>query len=446
MLHAASESDWTNQLGCFLPAIAAASESREGYSVIKAIRLVCKAWLSSVNSARRLWRPQYRCTTDGVKALARACTNLTHVDLSACHPHKPVDLEPLLQLKSLKSFHAGNFAICVPSGSSEALASLTNLVQLNLCPLGDLTLFKLSSLQQLTQLAIRGPEVYTSPGGQDCYENETAAHHVLQQLSCLAQLQSLALSRLALSEAAWEALAHMTQLQKLCIAEVIHTAYVRRMARKPEEHVNSLASEAAFEAVCRLTNLTELDMPESLVYMTSIQGVSCLSTLTKLDIQGIESIRSLDGLEQVSSLEWVDMSGLTSVSTLAPLQHLTNLRVLRFARCINVQTWGVQAISLLRKLEVLDMHCCAFSSTWITLLTGLTKLCCLDMSVGNWRDQDIVQLTACKQLTYLGLKDCPSTTASMHTILRERLPLLIKLEAACSTSGDQYAGFLGWPY
>ncbi len=446
MLRDADGAEWSDNVGSLLYQIAAASESRGDYATTKSIRVVCKAWLSAANGARAIWHPQYGCTSEKVSKLARSFPNLVAVDLSSCLPRAPVDLEPLLRVASLRAFHAGNYALCIPSTSSEALEQLTTLVQLDFCPLGDVTSLKLSQLQQLTTLSVRGPEVYTSPGGPDCYENESVAQHIIQQASSLAQLQSLCLSRLAVSELAWEALRTLSHIRRLSLMEVIHTAYVQQTSKKPEELVNARASEVAFAAVCQLIQLTDLDMQESLVYLRSIKEISRLSLLTNLNFHGVQSVTSLDGLEQVSGLEWFNMSDLVCVSTLAPLQQLTSLRELHFPRCINVQTWGVQAISLLRKLEVIDMHCCAFSSTWITLLTGLTSLRNLNMSVGNWRDQDIVQLTHCSSLSVLKLGDCPSTTSSMHRILMERLPLLKTIKAECSTSGDQYAGFLGWPY
>ena len=446
MLRDADGAEWSDNVGSLLYQIAAASESRGDYATTKSIRVVCKAWLLAANGARGIWHPQYGCTSEKVSKLAHSFPNLVGVDLSSCLPRSPIDLEPLLRVASLRAFHAGNYAICIPSSSSEALEQLTTLVQLDFCPLGHITSLKLSQLQQLTTLSVRGPEVYTCPGGPDCYENECVAQHVIQQASSLAQLQSLCLSRLAMSEAAWEALRTLSHIRRLSLLEVIHTTYMQQASKKPEQHVNARASQVAFAAVCQLIQLTDLDLQESLVYLRSIKEISSLSLLTRLNLHGVQSVTSLDGLEQVSGLEWFNMSDLICVSTLAPLQQLTRLRELHFPRCINVQTWGVQAISLLRKLEVIDMHCCAFSSTWITLLTGLTSLCNLNMSVGNWRDQDIVQLTHCSSLSLLTLRDCPSTTSSMHRILKERLPLLKTIEAECSTSGDQYAGFLGWPY
>jgi len=441
MLRDADGAEWSDNVGSLLYQIAAASESRGDYATTKSIRVVCKAWLLAANGARAIWHPQYGCTSEKVSKLARSFPNLVGVDLSSCLPRAPIDLEPLLRVASLRAFHAGNYAICIPSTSSEALEQLTTLVQLDFCPLGHITSLKLSQLQQLTKLSVRGPEVYTSPGGPDCYENEYVAQHIIQQASSLVQLQSLCLSRLAMSEAAWEALRTLSHIRRLSLMEVIHTIYVQQASKKPEEHVNARASKVAFAAVCQLIQLTDLDLQESRVFLWSIKEISSLSLLTRLNLHGVQSVTSLDGLEQVSGLEWFNMTDLICVSTLAPLQQLTRLRELHFPRCINVQTWGVQAISLLKKL-----HCCAFSSTWITLLTGLRSLRNLNMSVGNWRDQDIVQLTHCSSLSVLKLRDCPSTTSSMHRILKERLPLLKTIEAECSTSGDQYAGFLGWPY
>ncbi|KAL3159081.1 hypothetical protein ABBQ32_011079 [Trebouxia sp. C0010 RCD-2024] len=447
MLCIASSSDWTDQLGGLLHDIAAVHERRRDYTWIKNVRLVCKAWLLAANSSRRFWSPIYGCTSERVRIVAQNYSRLTHVDLSALHSrYVPVDLEPLLQLGSIRQLHAGNFAICVPSTASRALEQMTNLADLNLCPLGNLGLLKLSQLCNLTSLSVRGPEVYTSPGGEDCYENEAAGQEILQQAASLSQLQSICLSRLALNDAACKAIYLMTQLQSLSLLEVIHTAYIRPRHKKLEDNVRTEASQAAFNAVCALEQLSQLAMPESLVYLTSLNSISKLTNLTSLDMQCFPNIRSLAGLEKLIKVQSLNVSDLIHVPSLSVLQNLRDLRELRFARCIAVQSWGVQTISLLTKLEVLDMQCCAFSSSWITLLTGLTSLHNLDMSVGNWRDQDVLQLTRCTALSYLGLRDCPSTTSSMHRILRERLPRLAVIEAQCNISGDQYAGFLGWPY
>lgn len=442
----ASNADWTEQLDGVLHAIAADHESRGDYSWIKNVRLVCKAWLLAANSSRRCWSPIYGCTSKRVRIVAQNYTKLTDVDLSALHTRSPIDLEPLLQLESVRQLHAGNFAICVPSTASRALEQMTNLVKLNLCPLGKLGLLRISQLCNLTSLTVRGPEVYTSPGGEDCYENEAVGQEILQQAASLTQLQSICLSRLALNDAARKAIPLLTHLQSLSLLEVIHTAYVRPGEKRSEANLKIEASQASFSAVCGLEQLSRLAMPESLVYLTSLNCVSRLTNLTCLDMQGFPNIRSLVGLEQLIKLQTLNVSDLIHLPSLSPLQHLSSLRELRFARCIDVQTWGVQAVSLLTNLEVLDMQCCAFSSSWITLLTGLTSLHKLDMSVGNWRDQDVLQLTRCTALSFLGLRDCPSTTSSMHRILQERLPQLAVIEAQCSTSGDQYAGFLGWPY
>ena len=447
MSYSASDSDWSAHLGGLLHDICVVQESRGDYTWMKNIRLVCKAWLSAANSSRSFWSPVYGCTSDRVRTVAQNFSRLANVDLSSClHTRAPIELEPLLRLESIRSLHAGNFAICVPSSSSRALEQMTKLVNLNFCPLGTLGLLKLSQLCNLTVLSVRGPEVYTSPGGEDCYENESAGQEILQQAANLTGLRSMCLSRLALNDAACTALALLTQLQSLSMLEVIHTAYVLPADKKAEDGSKVEASQAAFNAVCSLEQLQNLAMPESLVYLTSLTDISRLTSLTSLDMQCFPHVRSLVGLEQLTGLKSLNMSDLTHVPSLSPLKHLTGLRELRFARCIDVQSWGVQTLSLLTKLEVLDMQCCAFSSSWITLLTGLTSLRKLDMSVGNWRDKDVLQLTHCTALSFLGLRDCPSTTSSMHRILQERLPQLASIEAQCSTSGDQYAGFLGWPY
>ena len=443
MLEDMTEVDWTHQSGRLLYDVAAMCEDEGDYALIKNIRLVCKSWLAAANDSRRLWRPTYRSTSQRIQRVAATFPSLEQVNLSAClHSGDPIDLEPLLHLGGMKSLHAGNFAIHVPTRSSRALEQLTNLVDLNFCPLGTLGLLKLTQLCCLTSLGVRGPEIFTSPSGGDCYENETTAQEVLQQAKDLSRLQSISLSRLVLNEAACRAIACLTQLKSLHLSEAMHTAYVQPVTGDDK----ATASLAALESICRLAQLQALAMPGSLVYLTNVLSISRLSSLTTLDLQGVAAAQSLSGIEALTGLVCLNVSDMICVPDLSPVRVLTNLRELRFARCIDVQSWGVQAISMLTKLELLDMHMCAFSSSWITLVTGLTNLQFLDMSVGNWRDQDVLQLTACTALSFLGLRDCPSTTSSMHRILKERLPLLSVIEAQCSTSGDQYAGFLGWPY
>lgn len=443
----ASDADWTEHLGGLLHEIVAVPENGGDYTVMKNIRLVCKSWFSAANRSRRSWSPIYGCTSERVRTVAQNFPRLETVDLSSClHTRAPIDLDPLFRLQSIRSLHAGNFAVCVPSTSSRALEEMTNLVHLDFCPLGNLALLKLSQLCNLNSLCVRGPEVYTSPGGDDCYANEVAGQEILQQAASLGKLQSICLSRLALNDCSCKAIPLLTQLQSLSLLEVIHTAYVRTGNKGAGDDFKTEASQAAFDALCALKQLRKLALPESLVYLTSMNNISRLTNLTSLDMQCFSHVRSLAGLEQLTGLQDLNMSDLIHVPSLSPLKHLTDLRELRFARCIDVQSWGVQTVSMLTKLEVLDMQCCAFSSSWITLLTGLTSLRKLDMSVGNWRDQDVLQLTSCTALSFLGLRDCPSTTSSMHRILQERLPQLATIEAQCSTSGDQYAGFLGWPY
>ena len=441
-----SSADWTDNVSCFLQHILAASESEGQHSVLKSIRSVCKAWFLAANDARQVLHPQYAHPEQRISQIARTFVNLTRVDLSSCRPRSAVNLQPLLSLTSLEILHVGNYGITVPSPSSQALQQLYNLKWLSLSPLGDLGLFQLSQLQQLQTLYVRGPEVYTVPDGPYCYENETAAMHVLRQAANMPLLQTLSLSRLAVSEPAWEALTKLTQLCTLELCEVMHTDYIQPSGHKANIAMHSTASQDAVAAICKLGQLIELNMPGSLPYLTSIQEVSSLTSLIALDLRAVGRMTSIEGLNHLTALEVLDLSDLSGIQTLSPLQHLTNLQVLRFAKCINIQTWGVQVLSSLRKLSTLDMHCCGFSSSWVTLLTGLNALCDLDMSVGNWRDQDVIQLTACRSLTRLNLTDCPSTTASMHRILKERLPFLRKLNADCHTSGEQYAGFLGWPY
>ena len=443
----ASDVDWTEHLGGLLHDIVAMSETGGDYTLMKTIRLVCKSWFSAANSSRTSWNPRYVQTSERLRTVAQNFSRLENVDLSSyLHARAPIDLGPLLRLQSIRSLHVGNFAVCVPSTSSRALEQVTNLVHLDFCPLGNLSLLKLSQLCNLTSLCIRGPEVYTSPSGGDCYANEVAGQEILQQAASLRKLQSICLSRLALNDCSCKVIPSLTQLQSLSLLEVIHTAYVRPGNKMGEDDFKTQASHTAFDAVCALVQLRKLAIPESLVYLTSINNISRLTNLTSLDMQCFPHIKSLVGLEQLTGLQDLNVSDLTHVPSLSPLKNLTDLRELRFARCIDVQSWGVQTMSLLKKLEVLDIQCCAFSSSWITLLTGLTSLRKLDMSVGNWRDQDVLQLTSCTALSFLGLRDCPSTTSSMHTILKERLPQLATIEAQCCTSGDQFAGFLGWPY
>ena len=434
--------DWVASAPIFLHNVVSSCQDRGDTATIQQLRLICRAWSTTTSQAIRQWRPHYSCNDAKVIALARGFPSLRVVNLEACHSRHKVDLVPILSLTALQELHLGNHAIEVPSDSSQALEGLTQLQSLDFCPIGDVSAFNLSCLQRLSSLHVRGPEIYTVPGGNiDCYENKVAAQALLQQAISLQHLREIALLRLALNAAAFQAMSSLTQIHFLSVTEVVHTEYITGSGPK------SLPSLASFEAMCQLVDLKELTIRESLVYLRSVASISKLKQLTKLDLQGARSLESLDGLQHVSALQWLNVSDVFSISSLEPIRSLTGLSELRFARCLMVQSsGGVDVLSNLTNLQVVDMQCCAFSSSWIQLLTGLSALHHLDMSVGNWRDQDIAQLTACSSLRFLGLRDCPSTTRSMHQILQERLPSLETIQVACSTSGDQYAGFLGWPY
>lgn len=438
---ATSDVDWAANASVFLHCIAACHESVGQHLHILKIRLVCKAWCSATGAAIQHWSPHYSCTDAKVIAVARAFPSLSLINLSSC-TSRAVNLAPILQLTALKTLKLGNYAIRVPSDSSLALQGLTQLRDLDFCPIGEVVTLELTGLQHLTALHIRGPEVFTVPGScTDCYENHTAARSVIEQAAVLPSLYHLELSRMSMSAGAIEALSGLTRMKELKLTEVIHTEYLSGTRPK------SASSSAALESICQLTGLTDLSLRESFVYMKCISSMSRLALLTSLDLQGVRSIDSLDGLQHLPALRNLNVSDLFSIHTLEPLRSLTGLQELAFARCLMVQSWGgVEALSSLTDLHTLDMQCCAFNSRWIHLLTGLSSLQYLDMSIGNWRDQDVVHLTACTSLQFLGLRDCPSTTASMHQILQERLPELQTIEVECSTSGDQYAGFLGWPY
>lgn len=437
-----SSVDWAACGPVFLHYVASTCEDRNEHAAIQQLRLTCRAWSRATSQAIKQWRPHYSCSDVKLVALARGFPCLKSVVLEACHSRHKVDLLPILSLTGLQHLHMGNHAIKVPSDGSQALEALTSLRHLDFCPVGDVTALRLSCLQQLTGLRIRGPEVYTVPGGNiDCYENKAAAQGLLVQVLELQHLQDIALLRLALTPAAFEAMSKLKQTQRLSLTEVIHTEYVSGSGSK------AVPSLTSFQAICQLVNLTELTIRESLVYLRSVTSISSLTQLTKLDLQGVRSVESLDGLQHISALQWLNVSDVFSISTLEPIRGLTSLKELRFARCLMVQSHGgVDVLSSLTGLRVLDMQCCAFNSRWMLLLTGLTDLRHLDMSVGNWRDQDIARLSSCTSLSFLGIRDCPSTTPSMHQILQERLPSLETIQVACSTSGDQYAGFLGWPY
>ena len=434
--------DWVATAPIFLHYVVSDCQNRGDNATVQQLRLICKTWSTTTSQAIKQWRPHYSCNDAKIIALARGFPSLSSVILESCHSRHKVDLVPILSITALQELHLGNHAIEVPSDSSQALEGLMQLQSLDFCPIGDVSALKLSRLQQLSSLHVRGPEIYTVPGGNiDCYENKVAAQALLQQAIPLQHLREIALLRLALNAGAFEAMSSLTQIQHLSVTEVVHTEYITGSGPK------SVPSLASFKAICQLVNLSELTIRESLVYLRSVSSISRLTQLTKLDLQGVRSLESVDGLQQVSALQWLNVSDVFSISSLEPIRCLTGLSELRFARCLMVQSWGgVDVLSSLTSLQVLDMQCCAFNSRWIQLLTGLSALHHLDMSVGNWRDQDIAHLTACRNLRFLGLRDCPSTTPSMHQILQERLPSLETIQVACSTSGDQYAGFLGWPY
>lgn len=431
--------DWAASAPIFLQPVASSCELRGDNTTIQQLRLVCKAWSSATSQAVKKWHTHYSCSNAKLDAVARSFPSLSSVSLELCTCFYKVCLGPILGLTGLQELHLGKHGIEVPSFPSQALEGLTNLRSLDFCPIGDVAALRLTSLQKLSRLCVRGPQRRTVPGGHiDCFTNKIAAQALLEQGSVLTCLQDVMFSQMAFTSGAFNAIAALTQVRRLSLIEVMFCGGASKCM--PDKQ------PAAFQSICQLTDLTELTIRQPLVCLRTITCISNLHHLTKLDLQRVGLLESLDGLQDVTALQCLNVSDLSSISTLEPIRGLTGLQELRFARCQMVQSFGVDVLSSLTRLQVLDMQCCAFTSRWIQLLTGLTDLTFLDMSVGNWRDQDIAQLTACTSLQVLGLRECPSTTPSMHQILQERLPSLASIDVVCSTSGDQYAGFLGWPY
>lgn len=434
--------DWASSAPIFLQAVSSSCERLGDHQTIRKLRLVCQAWRAATSHSVEQWHPQQSCNITKLLAVAQAFPNLTRVSLEHCSFGQKPDLLPLLKLSSLRELHLGNNAIKVASDASLALEQLNNLRGLDFCPTGDVASLRVSCLHKLSSMCLRGPDLDTALR-HECFDwiGVIAVPALLQQCNVMKHLQVIMLLRMALGLDAYKALAELRQTRHLSIIDCGDTNLGF------DHDAPAVTALAAFESICQLVDLTELTIRRSLDDLCSITCISGLINLTKLDLRHGRCIQSLDGLQHVTAIRWLSVSDVTSISSLEPIRGLTGLQELHFARCLNIQSFGgVDVLSSLTDLRVLDMQRCAFHSTWVQLLTGLSALHNLDMSVGNWRDQDIAHLSACTSLRFLGLRDCPSTTHSMHQILQERLPALETIEVACTTSGDQYAGFLGWPY
>lgn len=199
------------------------------------------------------------------------------------------------------------------------------------------------------------------------------------------------------------------------------------------------------------------------------EAVACMSSLTLLVLDVMKApwfaaapIEAIAGLGQLQSLALTgfrDPMNFPSLSTLTNLTclvldsclHLADLTftaqmpLLRQLNCNHAVNLAIEGVSELTALSLSSFHAshCAFSRPWIPVLAALTSLVSLDISVGNWGNNDIIALCVLKGLQRLNIKDCPGVDGAALSILKDNIPDLV-VQCSASEAADPFAGFLSF--
>ena len=199
------------------------------------------------------------------------------------------------------------------------------------------------------------------------------------------------------------------------------------------------------------------------------EAIACMSALTLLVLDVMKApwfaaapIEAIAGLAQLQSLALTgfrDPMNFPSLSTLTNLTclvldsclHLADLTftaqmpLLRQLNCNHAVNLAIEGVSELTALSLSSLHAshCAFSRPWIPVLVALTSLVSLDISVGNWGNNDIIALCVLKGLQRLNIKDCPGVDGAALSILRDSIPGLV-VQCSASEAADPFAGFLSF--
>lgn len=405
---AASVSDWAQQGHVLLPLIVHGRPAKPA-CIITAIRLTCKPWCKSTNQVLTHWQAPVKCAS--LQALS-IFPSLTSVDLSWCQSKEPLVLNSLLQLTSIQNLKLGAHPVEVPSEFSRGLECITTLVSLSLYPTGDLWEFKLHRLVQLTYLHVQRAHtvICNSPN------RFSSLFEMAATLPCL---HTTAVAGFEINADGWKPLSRLTQIHCLELVSV-KMRYQRELQR------------TAFDAVCRLTNLTGLTIKDTFELLPSINNISALSGLTSLKLHGFDCMHSVADLSSLPALKCCSLGRVFLTDSLDALKHLTVLQELHLVECVLGKSMDdVQALSGLKSLQILHMQYCRMVPAAkvlvkldLSILTGLTGLRHLVLDDGSWTDADVAQLAVCTGLQCLSLGRCSSVSAAVLTLLRENISVV----------------------
>ena len=244
-----------------------------------------------------------------------------------------------------------------------------------------------------------------SPQEQRQLEEAAAPKVTICGESYSAALRELSLENVELGEADLEALAQMTQLERLEIVD------------SPLPQLDFLKS---------LTRLKRLHIRGSREPSGNFSDLSTLAGLTRMEdlYLYLDGISDLSGLSSMGQLKSLVLTGNTDITDLSPLSGLTNLRTLEVPASGENVGIDLTPLSGLTKLRTLRT---GSNVTDLSPLSGLTELRELDLTYGGYSASDsqeydslapLASLTNLTSLTIRNSKISDLTPLSGLTKLR----------------------------
>ena len=116
---------------------------------------------------------------------------------------------------------------------------------------------------------------------------------------------------------------------------------------------STLDSLETLSPVSKCKNLKKLELGG----MDCIKSTSFISTLTALEFLKIssEGLKSLDGIENLQKLKILNLESCLNLSNTDPIGELTNLKILNLSKCLEAE---FEFLEKMESLEVLNMELC----------------------------------------------------------------------------------------